>query len=447
MLRTDPSTALRRLGLVLVASLPYLDALTNPLHRETNTVTDWAILCFLLLVITIFLVSHVSRPISYTVQSLKAFSPLLPLLLFGGIYWLSYLLNPSDEGFQRCVRFTVLIIPYCFTFLTLIRHPSDVSVLLRVLFWGGVGLSLLCLVFRTYTPFAFLSHGYDLSGMHRGHGRYLAFGTLASCAAVIGLIRFCEAPPGDKRTWPYLLSVPIALAGTIISGERASPILFVVSCIFYFFYLFAIKGEITAQARKLRRLSWVFGLALVCGAGVASLGLAEFSREHWKSGYAIEGRFNYRSGAYAVPFYTNMSKDPIFGVGPANYFKKYGFPYNASNFPHNFFLEIGGEMGVIGLSVYGLLLVGFFRGLWTACKLDIAEQRNGLYICLCAVALMLFIRTFKMGSVPRSIQFWLYWSLVMWVREFVARRSLADARFKAQAPQTPAIMTGKVVVD
>lgn len=417
-LAKNPIEVARKLGIVIITLIPYLDAITDPLHTEGNTTTTKAIAVFLAIVLTTFLIAHISKPISYTIQSLKAFSPLVPLLLFGIAYWGAYFINPSAEGFGRCSRFTFLMLPYCVAFLTLIREPDEIELPIKVLFFGGVFLSLICLVFQTHTPFVFLSHGYDLSGMHRGAGRYNAFGTLASSATAIGLIRFCEGLKFDRKSLLYLLGAPIALAGAIVSGERASLVLIAVVTVVYLLHQFTVAENKARQLRRIQRQSVVLTLAVLIGGGVSMLGLAEFSREHWASGKAIEGRFDYQEGMYAVPFYTDISRDPIIGVGPANYFNKYGFRTNVSNYPHNMLLEIGGEMGAVGFVVYALIICTFFRGLMVARKLEARGIREGLYYSLCAVAFMFFLRTFKQGSIPRNIQFWLYWAYLAWLYEY-----------------------------
>ena len=303
-----------------------------------------------------------------------------------------------------------------------------------VLFGSGLILSLICLVFRTHTPFVFLSHGHDVSAMHRGVGRYIAFGTLASITAVIGFIRFCEADRLDIKAISFLLSVPIALAGAIISGERASLILIAVTLFLYSVHQFSVRETSTRQNQRLYRMASVFVLGAITAVIVLNLGVAEFSRDHWTSGKAISGRFDYRSGMYAVPFYENIKHNPILGVGPANYFTEYGFKTNVSNYPHNAFFEIGGEMGIVGLFAYGLILFAFFRGLFVARNLDRGGLHHGIFYCLCAVAFMVWLRTYKQGSIPRSIQFWLYWAYVVWLYEYYAK-----AGHKESAAAQPAL--------
>ena len=100
MFKQNPLTALRKVGLALVTFLPYLDALTNPVHDDANTLTDRVILLFLGVVMVAFFVNHITKPISYTIESLKSFSPLIPLVLFAGVYWGSY----WEQPFARRIR-------------------------------------------------------------------------------------------------------------------------------------------------------------------------------------------------------------------------------------------------------------------------------------------------------------------------------------------------------
>ncbi|MEX2156229.1 MAG: O-antigen ligase family protein [Gemmatimonadales bacterium] len=156
-----------------------------------------------------------------------------------------------------------------------------------------------------------------------------------------------------------IASMLLLVAGVVRTGSRAG-----------FIGLIVLAGWMLVQVRP-RRRRWMASLAVAAGAVVVVLTASDATRQRFSTILhpTEDYNFTYREGRVDVwkRGLGYMWRRPIFGVGVQDFpvaegvlsGKKnegYGIKYSAA---HNMFVQIGAELGVIGL-------LAFSRMLWAA---------------------------------------------------------------------------------
>ena len=310
----------------------------------------------------------------------------LKILFFFSLYLIvSTVLFPSELGVEKAKRFIIFNLFACLLFVGLTRKPKDLVVFLGFIVVFGLVMSSISFLFQARHPFHFLATGDNYSRSWT----YIQYGALATSAGTILIIWSVEAFSNIALKIASVGGVLLCLLGVIYSGERGS-ILFVP--FIFVCYLFSSR-------RIFQFVSWKFlwiGLAVVA----VIFGTAKFMQTEMGQVFLARldklGIFNDQSSEvdirlnsesdYFKPFLENLSKNPLLGSGLGNY-----FGVDEKGYPHNMFLEIGGELGFSGLVFYFLILFFAFQG-YRAMK---RRCPPGISYAYLAVFLLFFFRTFK----------------------------------------------------
>jgi len=295
-------------------------------------------------------------------------------------------------------NFSLTIIPMCCIFIALLKNPRDLQWPLGCLFAFGLLLSVISLIYKTPDPFYFLATR-QIRGKNEGFWTYIQFAPLATTGFLVGFVGFIEMHKKWFLRIGFLIASLTCLAATLSSGERASPIILGILVPLYLVY----SGRIYKLfSMKIVPLYIILVIAIMFSARIINSEQGERFRERFEK-MAIDDpskrddRLNIK-GDFFSPFVKNLKRSPILGVGPANYFAN-----NKGYYPHNMFLEIGGEEGALGLLVYFWILFRYLEGVFR-----LRDESKAFVLIAILTGLIFFIRTFKTGDIVGSRMFWIF---------------------------------------
>jgi O-antigen ligase len=197
-----------------------------------------------------------------------------------------------------------------------------------------------------------------------GSSGYQGLGIITSQSVLILSFMFLLSMEGWRDKIMPILLVVLCLFGTLVSGARTSALVLVVvggSLLIYKIVRLAFRIGATARIRRsdFRLYTGVAGLTAI----LAVLGVWVYKEEYFVTFFVrlvLTAESASERGEFAVGALKAISAYP-FGLGIGG-FSTYFFGEDArGGFPHNIFLEVGSELGWIGLAGFALLCYWTFR--------------------------------------------------------------------------------------
>ncbi len=304
------------------------------------------------------------------------------IILFTGIY-----LVPNPEaGFIKAIRFaTIVFFPYLLAriffneLIQIYRFLKAILILASI-----VTIILICTSFLGYTKM----HG----------GRVLSLETnlipVATFFAVGLVLAVIEAMMPSNRDWKLkrilcITLIPVFFYGIFLTGARGPLIAAVVGLAFYFF------------VRLMKRTTPNFRLACVTALILIIVGFYYFGDilPNIKS-YSLTAIREDLSTAQRLEQYSLVanlfSQSPLLGVGTNGFEQLTGWGY-----PHNIFMEVAVENGLVGLIFLGAFLVAVawyglrFLALYYSHSTELG-QKIGLAVLTISIVLLIE-RQFSFG--------------------------------------------------
>lgn len=222
----------------------------------------------------------------------------------------------------------------------------------------------------------------------------ILLGRDSATGALIAMFVVLAWPRGRVRT-SAIVAVPLCLISLVAAGSRGPVVAFIVG-------LATLLSLVGADRQVRRRLALLIG-ALV-GAAIlvplvvpgSAIGRSLSTILGSASGLSSNGRSALWSGAY-----TTLQHHVLLGIGTGGFGSlNLGYQY-----PHNILLEIGLELGVLGLLAFALMLgsIGVrLTRLWRETRLD-ERLEVSLLIALLASAV---VNALFSGALPDNRDIW-----------------------------------------
>lgn len=193
------------------------------------------------------------------------------------------------------------------------------------------------------------------------------------------------------------IAVPVLLISLIAAGSRGPAVAFVVG-------FGAMLALIAAGGRARRRLGIVVALLLAAAVLVpllvpgSAIGRSLSTIVGSASGLSSNGRSSIWSEAY-----TAFSQHAVFGLGTGGF----AAVDPVFQYPHNIFLEVAVELGIIGLVALVTMIVSMMRRLAYVWRRTLGDQRveASLYIGL---LLMAIVNACFSGAIQDNRDIWLW---------------------------------------
>lgn len=185
---------------------------------------------------------------------------------------------------------------------------------------------------------------------------YLAFGRITGIVSLLIIYYFLFSNYKLKNKILFIFLLIFNLFGLLYSGGRAPVISFFVTVIIL--GLFSFIPKISIKQLKIFKISLIFViigiLIIVFSPEIFSTLFKRISilLEEKGGGESIQLRIGYYNSAIRA-----FIEKPFLGLGIGG-FSIYHYGKDQRAYPHNIFLEIGSELGIIGL-VFLIFLLGF----------------------------------------------------------------------------------------
>ena len=325
---------------------------------------------FLLISLAGFLLPAVKgKPIRFSLKPSDLWLFMFLMVLFGG----SYLVPHPQEGVTKAALFTVAVfLPYVMARL-FFKTYEQIRVFLITILSLAVGIAVL-LITMSMSPFYRGGRLQFLEANPIPTGTLLAVGlVIAAIGLISGSLKF-----GKSKAF-HIAAILLCLYGIFLSGVRGPLISAIVGLAFYFLIV------VTHRPWVLAVVSVVTILLLVTFnywyPHVPNIG--GYSVHAITQGLSIQERLErYRVAAEL------FAENPLMGVGTDGYAQLTGLGY-----PHNIFLEVGSENGLIGLLVFVCFLgsITWYGLRWLIGSTSLEPQPRAIGLTVLVVALTLLV--------------------------------------------------------
>ncbi len=339
--------------------------------------------------------------------------------------WAMWTIGP-EYGAQKVLRHWLVIVPAVIAGVTLVRWRGSIRWILLAFYGFGLGLTVV----------AVITGQTDLSGRTTALGSGpIVFARSAGLAMLISVLVMLAALRSRVlvgwRRWGLALLGGVSAAAmlpTFISAQSRGPVLALVVAL-------GVVGLLLVRGDSRRSLLVALvGLAALLVANNMVSAMSGPSRFESDNQFATDS-FQARTWMLRVS-YEVLLDSPLIGVGTGGWpVAVFGIDYKA--YPHNFFVEIAAEHGLlVGVAV---MLVFFSQGLaalraWSAAP-DCLE-REMLLIAFASYGYSLGYVQFSGDSVDNRVV-WLTLGVMEASRLFLRRRLAADALQEQQAIDAP----------
>jgi len=331
----------------------------------------------ILLIITVLgfiLPLATGKKIKFKVQLADIWLWAFIIVLVGGCFFSSN----SQEGFTKAIRFILIVwLPYMVARIFL-KTNGQVRLFIKTIFVTAILISILLIIIS-------FSGRYTGGRIEFFEANQIPIATLLAMALVIAVIGTVENIFDD---WKYgklfcaIVTVPL-LYSFFLVGCRGPLISAILGLIFYFLATF----------RERPKIAFIIGLALlfviviwISNFDIINSTFGKLPNINLYSLAEIKGGMStiQRKEAYSLAVTLFMQR-PLLGIGTS------GFP---RGYPHNIFLEIAAENGIVGLIIFICFLfaiarIGFRYLIFYFSRLDRQSKITALIIL--TVSLFLFV--------------------------------------------------------
>jgi O-antigen ligase len=205
------------------------------------------------------------------------------------------------------------------------------------------------------------------------------------------------APTARRTQWLAIAALPALLISMLAAGSRGPVVAFVVG----FFVLLALTA---ASGRARRRLGLVVGVLIVAAVLVPLLvpGSAIGRSLSTIIGSASGLSSNGRSSEWAEAFLA-FSQHTLIGLGTGGFAKI----DPVLQYPHNILLEVGVELGIVGLLAVATMIGSIFSRLVAVWRWATGPERLEASL-LISLVLMALVNAFFSGAIQDNRDVWMW---------------------------------------
>ena len=316
----------------------------------------------------------IGKKIKFRFQSSDIWLWVFVITLVGGCFFSSN----SQEGFIKAIRFILIVwFPYMVARIFL-KTNEQVRLFIKTIFVTAILISILLIIIS-------FSGRYTGGRIEFFEANQIPIATLLAMALVIAVIGTIESIFDDwkyGRSFCAITIIPL-LYSLFLVGCRGPLISAISGLIFYFLVTFRKRPKtafIIGLALFFAMVIWISNFDIIYSAFRKIPNIGSYSLTALKGGTSTIQR----KEAYSLAVTLFMQK-PLLGIGTGEFPRGY---------PHNIFLEIAAENGIVGLIVFICFLfaiarIGFRYLTYYFSRLDKNSGVTGLIIL--TISLSLFI--------------------------------------------------------
>ena len=322
-----------------------------------------------------FLPAIKGKPIRFSLKLADLWLFIFLIMLFGGTYLVP---NPVGGVTKASLFAVAVVLPYLVTRI-FFKTYNQVRIFLITLLASAVVIAS-ALIVMSFSP------SYTGGRLSFFEANVIPTGTLLAVGLVIAVIGLTSKLSGKSRKIKILcaVAIPLCLYGVFLSGVRGPLISLVVGLAFYLLTLSIHRPRV-----------------LVGVGAIAILLLGTFNMWYPSAAKVLPNIGGYRLQAIIQGLSTQdrleryqvaaklFAQRPLLGVGTDGYAELTG----GLGYPHNIFLEIASENGLIGLIIFISFLgaISWYGLRWFMRSSNLDPQARAIGVAVLVVALTLLV--------------------------------------------------------
>ncbi len=322
-----------------------------------------------------FLPAIKGKPIRFSLKSADFWLFIFLIVLFGGTYLVP---NPAGGVTKASLFAVAVVLPYLIARI-FFKTYNQVRIFLITLLASAVIIAS-ALIVMSFSP------SYTGGRLSFFEANVIPTGTLLAVGLIIAVIGLTSKLFGKSRKIKILCVIVslLCLYGIFLSGVRGPLISIIVGLTFYFLILSLHRLRVLVSISAIAILLLVTSNMWYPSAAKALPNIGGYRLQAITQGLSTQDRLErYRA---AIELFT---QSPLLGVGTDGYAELTG----GLGYPHNIFLEIASENGLIGLIAFiSFLGTIFWYGLkWLINSAHFDPQVRAIGVTVLVVALTLLV--------------------------------------------------------
>ena len=322
----------------------------------------------------------------------KSFHSYFFLLILIGFFLVEYLLGPGTfYAHDKIMKLSVRGLIWLTVFLIFVQSDEisnkkiAVSFLLLTLFYLSQSALLYGIRPSAVLDFSYFRDYCDMIGRNEAYTEVVNYQTLGYLALAPSIFCMMDSDWSKNNAVMTYAIIAISFWVLLLSGTRQTLVIFL--AIAFLRYILGQKGPIPYT-----RLIGLAIAAVLVYFMISNLGSSSYDQM-----INEDGDLSYSINRDTTTPFAVMDINPFFGVGFGGYVL-----YAHKAYPHNFFLEVIDELGIVGLLFILAVLTCFMMTNVNKVYFRFLS-RNGSYIFL--FFLMCFLRSMISGDMADSMSF------------------------------------------
>lgn len=285
--------------------------------------------------ISSFLLILKNKNITISVSKFVFYLLLLFIIIFTPINWMIYGIN--EYGLDKYISFVLIIIPICYISIEVL-NKNDIKKLLWILF--GVSVTLMMLGYLNYD---------EISSLRGGRMTVMGGGPIVFSRWMLLAVLIILFMKNKYRKYLYIM-IPLFLFMSFTAGSRGP--IYSFGIVIFFYFLFSFRKNF-------------FKIIMIFLTGIISITTLSLTENDKGAGSQSTSRvFNVKTGSYSridrLDRSVNLITQAPLGVGIGNWAQESNkfsdHQHEDKEYPHNIFLELLNESGIVVFLLFIILL-------------------------------------------------------------------------------------------
>lgn len=385
-----------------------------PLLRSVEGLVDLTLLglCVAALVIVLHSIFGSKRVQLVPGRFTGSSKQITAFFFFALIVAVGYLHTPAPQyGGEKLIRFLLIGSFFLLAPLYLITSDEDFR-----------HFSFAFVIFAIAQSFVLFVRAGRVSSMEDTDVTRIGAGWLIGMAILLLLFY----PVTESRFWRkgmIVVALPILVAGLIASASRGALLAGAIACLFLLFKVYKGSSKAVVAAMAM--------LAILCGGAafyfLRNMGNGKYAEKASELVQMAEGHGSSGTAAERLDFYRasfrEIGQRPILGLGVGGW-STYYFGKDERAYPHDLFLEISTEEGLVGLLAFAIFIFAIYRA-----KGDLSGLTGAHFAVLSGLLLFTLIAVTFSGDLDDDRVLWLWSGMTLAVLHF-ARNRFAELAFR-----------------
>jgi len=368
-----------------------------------------------LTVLVVGITIYIALLITFVRSKIRKIGPIEILVLLQGLLVLfsAYFVSKAgDLKWWNAGRFLAFNLPMFYLPLLIIRHKKQKSQIKNIIFGiycislSILGIAFHNLYFEKLTSWHLTAFGESYIGL----SIYISF----SIIFILYYLIYTKSKIISKTFYFFLLM--LFIIGLILCPSRG--ILYSFALVLVIVFLKILMDKNISFKKILFVCFLIISILAICflifkKADVEGFGVKRIIPNMVSDQSSMQIRIQYYRDAIE-----NFMQKPLIGAGVGMFSYEHG---SKGAYPHNIFLEIAAEYGLIGIIIFCPFLIYLF---YLALKLIKNIPLGNLFLIIPLWFLIIFLDTIVSGSIANNRNIWLFGAIILIIAKYYKRQDL-----------------------